>query len=107
MFTPEQFGAFVSWLVVERGGLSVLVHPNTEMRLGEGRGETWEGGAEGDHTVRAMWWVFPVSVFVSVFPDTVSPSFLFRFGDKQDGDSGANDAGNIGWDNHIRFRRGC
>lgn len=42
VFTPEQFGAFVSWLVVERGGLSVLVHPNT-------------GDDLRDHTQRATW----------------------------------------------------
>lgn len=42
VFTPSQFGAFVSWLVVERGGLSVLVHPNT-------------GDDLRDHTQRATW----------------------------------------------------
>lgn len=42
LFTPEQFGAFVPWLVINRGPLSALVHPNTddEMR---------------DHTQRATW----------------------------------------------------
>jgi len=29
VFTPAQFGAFVAWLVINRGPLSVLVHPNT------------------------------------------------------------------------------
>ncbi|KAI7325240.1 hypothetical protein KC315_g8017 [Hortaea werneckii] len=29
LFTPEQFGAFVPWLVIHRGPLSVLLHPNT------------------------------------------------------------------------------
>jgi aromatic ring-cleaving dioxygenase len=29
VFTPAEFGAFVSWLVVNRGPLSALVHPNT------------------------------------------------------------------------------
>lgn len=28
--TPAQFGAFVSWLVINRGPLSALVHPNTD-----------------------------------------------------------------------------
>src|SRR6266480_7266227 len=30
LFTPAQFGAFIPWLVINRGPLSVLVHPNTE-----------------------------------------------------------------------------
>lgn len=29
LFTPAQFGAFISWLVIWRGPLSALVHPNT------------------------------------------------------------------------------
>jgi DOPA 4,5-dioxygenase len=29
VFTPAQFGAFVSWLAIWRGPLSVLIHPNT------------------------------------------------------------------------------
>ncbi|SMY25471.1 unnamed protein product [Zymoseptoria tritici ST99CH_1A5] len=42
LFTPQQFGAFVSWLVIHRGPLSVLLHPNT-------------GDAMRDHTQRAIW----------------------------------------------------
>ena len=30
ILTPAQFGAFVAWLVINRGPLSVLVHPNTD-----------------------------------------------------------------------------
>ncbi|CAG8243082.1 unnamed protein product [Penicillium salamii] len=33
LFTPHQFGAFVSWMVVHRGPLSALVHPNTDEEL--------------------------------------------------------------------------
>lgn len=29
LFTPAQFGAFIPWLVVNRGPLNALVHPNT------------------------------------------------------------------------------
>jgi len=29
LFTPAQFGAFVSWLTIWRGPLSALIHPNT------------------------------------------------------------------------------
>lgn len=42
LFTPAQFGAFVPWLVVNRGPLSALVHPNTDDEL-------------RDHTQRATW----------------------------------------------------
>ncbi len=42
VFTPAQFGAFIPWLVINRGPLSALVHPNT-------------GEDERDHTQRATW----------------------------------------------------
>ena len=42
VFSPEQFGAFVSWLVVWRGPLSALIHPNT-------------GDDVRDHSQRATW----------------------------------------------------
>lgn len=42
LFTPAQFGAFIPWLVINRGPLSALVHPNT-------------GDAERDHSQRATW----------------------------------------------------
>lgn len=42
LFTPEQFGAFVPWLVIHRGPLSALVHPNT-------------GEEVRDHSQRATW----------------------------------------------------
>ena len=41
--TPAQFGAFVSWLVIHRGPLSCLVHPNTSQSV------------ERDHSQRATW----------------------------------------------------
>ncbi|RDW86222.1 uncharacterized protein DSM5745_02864 [Aspergillus mulundensis] len=44
LFTPAQFGAFVPWLVIQRGPLSVLIHPNTE-----------EHEDERNHTQRAVW----------------------------------------------------
>ncbi|KAJ5555063.1 hypothetical protein N7461_003533 [Penicillium sp. DV-2018c] len=44
LFTPAQFGAFVPWLVINRGPLSVLLHPNTV--------ETEE---KRNHTQRATW----------------------------------------------------
>lgn len=42
IFTPTQFGAFIPWLVINRGPLSALIHPNT-------------GDHERDHTQRATW----------------------------------------------------
>ena len=42
LFTPTQFGAFIPWLVINRGPLSALVHPNTD-------------DEERDHTQRATW----------------------------------------------------
>lgn len=42
LFTPMQFGAFIPWLVINRGPLSALVHPNTD-------------DEERDHTQRATW----------------------------------------------------
>ncbi|KAK4157057.1 isoprenoid synthase domain-containing protein [Chaetomidium leptoderma] len=50
LFTPAQFGAFIPWLAVWRGPLSVLVHPNTT--------ETDVSEAERDlrnHTQQAIW----------------------------------------------------
>ncbi|PNS17503.1 DOPA 4,5-dioxygenase [Sphaceloma murrayae] len=40
--TPAQFGAFIPWLVINRGPLSALVHPNTDDEY-------------RDHTQRATW----------------------------------------------------
>lgn len=42
IFTPAQFGAFIPWLVINRGPLNALVHPNT-------------GDAVRDHTQLATW----------------------------------------------------
>jgi aromatic ring-cleaving dioxygenase len=50
LFTPAQFGAFIPWLVINRGPLSVLIHPNTvDPVTGEGTEE------ERNHTQRATW----------------------------------------------------
>jgi aromatic ring-cleaving dioxygenase len=50
LVSPAQFGAFVPWLVINRGPLSVLVHPNT---IDPASGENTE--ELRDHTQRAMW----------------------------------------------------
>ncbi|KAI0968299.1 DOPA-like domain-containing protein [Xylaria arbuscula] len=49
LFTPEQFGAFVPWLVIWRGPLSALIHPNT---VEEGSHAAVE---LRNHSERAVW----------------------------------------------------
>lgn len=44
LFTPAQFGAFIPWLVINRGPLSALLHPNTA-----------DSEEERNHTQRATW----------------------------------------------------
>lgn len=41
-FLPDQFGKVVSWLILHREGLDVLVHPET-------------GDPMGDHLDRSLW----------------------------------------------------
>jgi len=50
IFTPAQFGAFIPWLVINRGPLSALLHPNTIINK-----ETGEHDVFRDHTQRATW----------------------------------------------------
>jgi DOPA 4,5-dioxygenase len=42
VFSSEEFGRVVPWLMLHREGLSVLVHPST-------------GDAYGDHLERCLW----------------------------------------------------
>lgn len=62
IFTPEQFGAFIPWLVINRGPLSALIHPNTEAENGEEKGDE-----ERDHTQRAIWMGQPLPLNLRVF----------------------------------------
>ena len=62
LFTPAQFGAFIPWLVINRGPLSVLIHPNTiDPVTGEHEEE------ERDHTQRATWMGERVLLDLSLF----------------------------------------
>jgi aromatic ring-cleaving dioxygenase len=62
LFTPAQFGAFVPWLVINRGPLSALIHPNTvDPMTGECEEE------ERDHTQRATWMGERVLLDLSLF----------------------------------------
>ncbi|KAH0541699.1 hypothetical protein FGG08_003862 [Glutinoglossum americanum] len=54
LFTPAQFGAFVGWLVINRGPLSALVHPNTNDEL-------------RDHIQRYMWMGPEIPLNMTVF----------------------------------------
>jgi aromatic ring-cleaving dioxygenase len=42
LFSPDEFGKIVPWLMLHREGLSVLVHPST-------------GDSYGDHLERSLW----------------------------------------------------
>jgi aromatic ring-cleaving dioxygenase len=42
LFAPSDFGAIVQWLMLNREGLTVLVHPST-------------GDSFGDHLERSLW----------------------------------------------------
>ncbi|KAM0803413.1 DOPA-like domain-containing protein [Usnea florida] len=55
VLTPAQFGAFVAWLVINRGPLSALVHPNTDDHM-------------RDHTQRATWLGDRLPLDLSNFP---------------------------------------
>ena len=57
LFTPAQFGAFIPWLVINRGPLSALVHPNTEDEEEE----------ERNHTQRATWLGEALPLDLSIF----------------------------------------
>ncbi|PQE30588.1 DOPA 4,5-dioxygenase protein [Rutstroemia sp. NJR-2017a WRK4] len=61
LFTPEQFGAFIPWLAINRGPLSALVHPNTVDEKGEPLDE------ERDHTQRAIWMGERVPLDLAIF----------------------------------------
>ncbi|KAF6814213.1 DOPA-dioxygenase [Colletotrichum plurivorum] len=60
VFTPAQFGAFVSWLAIYRGPLSVLIHPNTT----EGHDNATE---LRNHTQRAIWMGDRLPLDTSIF----------------------------------------
>lgn len=57
LFTPEQFGAFIPWLVINRGPLSALIHPNTDDEV-------------RDHTQRATWMGTPMPLLMRKMRDS-------------------------------------
>lgn len=56
-FLPQLFPALVPWLMLHRGGLTVLIHPNT-------------GAPRADHLVHAAWLGAVLPLKAEVLPDT-------------------------------------
>lgn len=61
LFTPAQFGAFISWLVIWRGPLSALVHPNTD------EPGLFTANELRNHSARATWMGDKVPLDLSMF----------------------------------------
>jgi aromatic ring-cleaving dioxygenase len=58
-FTPEVLAELVPWLMLNRLGLSVLVHPNT-------------GRARDDHQVHALWLGAPLTLNADGLPNSLA-----------------------------------
>ncbi len=54
-FAPEAFASFVPWLMLNRAGLTVLVHPNTL-------------APRDDHLIHALWLGTPLALKEGVLP---------------------------------------
>ncbi len=55
-FLPKEFEKIVPWLMLNREGLDVLVHPSTN-----------SGDGYGDHTARALWLGNPLEINKNAF----------------------------------------
>jgi DOPA 4,5-dioxygenase len=60
-FAPDQFGAVVPWLMLNREGLSILVHPTT-------------GDDVADHEERPLWLGESLPIDVACLRRTRAPS---------------------------------
>ena len=56
LFQPDQLGPLLAWLALNRGDLTVFVHPNTGRQL-------------ADHRDRAIWLGRQETLDLSVLPD--------------------------------------
>jgi DOPA 4,5-dioxygenase len=59
----EQFQEVVPWLMFNRGGLDVLIHPLTDNSV-------------DDHSIYAVWLGNPVPMKLEILRPTYSPSLL-------------------------------
>jgi DOPA 4,5-dioxygenase len=57
-FTPDVLSSLLPWLMLNRLGLSVLVHPNT-------------GRARDDHLVHALWLGEPLALNADTLPNSL------------------------------------
>ncbi|KAK8078825.1 DOPA-like domain-containing protein [Apiospora phragmitis] len=72
LLTPAQFGAFVAWLAVWRGPLSVLVHPNTVPTADERAAGVDEVAVERrDHSERAIWMGERIPLDFAIFDNAI------------------------------------
>jgi len=58
-FTPDALAHLLPWLMLNRLGLSVLVHPNT-------------GRARDDHLVHALWLGAPLVLHADTLPNSLA-----------------------------------
>jgi|GEM_PF-253761 len=58
-FGPDVFHQFTPWLMLNRLGLSVLIHPNT-------------GRARDDHLIHALWLGTPLPLLADTLPNSLA-----------------------------------
>jgi len=57
-FAPETFALFVPWLMLNRAGLTILIHPNTD-------------NPQDDHLQKALWLGEKLDLRGEILPDTL------------------------------------
>ena len=56
----HNLGMCISWLMLNRKGFSVMIHPNTKTEEGK-------GGAREDHEQNHLWLGTPIELHLSIF----------------------------------------
>lgn len=59
-FMPGEFARLVPWLMLNRRGLTILVHPNT-------------GAPKADHLLHPLWFGEVLDIYSAVLPDHGEP----------------------------------